>query len=291
MARFRFPRPALFAGSGKRSSVLLGLSPLLGGVLDPQGPAASGNAQILLNAVAIMMAIVAPTIVATMVFGWWFRASNKRATYLPNWDYSGRLELIVWGIPLLVVLFLSGVTWIGSHDLDPARPIASPTRPIEVRVVSLDWKWLFIYPEEGVASVNEIALPAGRPAHFSLTSGTVMNGFFVPQLGGMIATMNGMVTQLNLQADRPGDYYGQSTQFSGGGFSDMHFLLRALPPTSFAQWVEDARKSTKILDEDAYLAMAREKAAAPRALYGSIDKALFENIAARRLLVETPETE
>ena len=256
------------------------------GVLEPQGPIAAGNAQILLNALAIMLMIVVPTLLATLVFAWWFRASNKRAIYRPEWAYSGRLELIIWGIPLLVILFLSGVTWIGSHDLDPARPLAGEAKPVEIQVVSLDWKWLFIYPDEGVASVNEIAMPTDRPAHFSLTSATVMNMFCVPQLGSMIATMNGMATQLNLKADRPGDYHGQSAQFSGAGFSDMHFVLRALAPESFAQWTAEARKSRLALDESEYLALARARATSPTLFYGSIDRALFERIAARRLTSE-----
>jgi len=257
-----------------------------GGVLDPRGPIAADNAQILVNALAIMLSIVVPTLIATFVFAWWFRASNKKAIYRPDWAYSGRLELIVWGIPLLVILFLSGVTWIGAHDLDPARPLAGETKPVEIQVVSLDWKWLFIYPEEGVASVNEVALPTDRPAHFSLTSATVMNSFFVPQLGSMIATMNGMVTQLNLKADRPGDYYGLSAQFSGRGFSDMHFVLRALAPESFAQWMADARKSKAPLDEGAYLTLARAQTTSPTQFYGSVDQTLFEKIAARRLTSE-----
>ena len=172
--------------TAKAKTSLFALDPALG-VLDPQGPVAAGNSQILLNALAIMLMIVVPTLLAPLAFAWWFRASNKRAIYRPEWAYSGRLELIVWGIPLLVILFLSGVTWIGSHDLDPARPLAEEAKPVEIQVVSLDWKWLFIYPDEGVASVNEIALPPDRPAHFSLTSATVMNMFFVPQLGSMIA--------------------------------------------------------------------------------------------------------
>jgi cytochrome o ubiquinol oxidase subunit 2 len=256
------------------------------GVLEPQGPIAAGNAQILLNALAIMLMIVVPTLLATLVFAWWFRASNKRAVYRPDWAYSGRLELIIWGIPLLVILFLSGVTWIGSHDLDPARPLAGEAKPVEIQVVSLDWKWLFIYPDEGVASVNEIAMPTDRPAHFSLTSATVMNMFCVPQLGSMIATMNGMATQLNLKADRPGDYHGQSAQFSGAGFSDMHFVLRALAPDSFTQWTAEARKSRLALDESEYLALARARATSPTLFYGSIDRGLFERIAARRLTSE-----
>lgn len=262
------------------------LASVAGGVLDPHGPSAAGNAQILINSIVIMLIIVVPTILATLVFGWWFRASNKRATYLPDWAHSGHIELIVWGIPLLVVLFLSGVIWIGSYELDPARPIASRGKPIEIQVVSLDWKWLFIYPEQGVASVNTLALPVDSTAHFSLTSGSVMNMFFVPQLGSMIATMNGMVTQLHLRADKIGDYYGQSAQFSGGGFSDMHFTLKALSPENFNNWVVQTRQSPLKLDDATYLSLAHKREASAPILYGSIDAELFEKIATRQLPIE-----
>ena len=262
------------------------LASVAGGVLDPHGPSAAGNAQILINSIVIMLIIVVPTILATLVFGWWFRASNKRATYLPDWAHSGHIELIVWGIPLLVVLFLSGVIWIGSYELDPARPIASRGKPIEIQVVSLDWKWLFIYPEQGVASVNTLALPVDSTAHFSLTSGSVMNMFFVPQLGSMIATMNGMVTQLHLRADKIGDYYGQSAQFSGRGFSDMHFTLKALSPENFNNWIVQTRQSPLKLDDATYLSLAHKREASAPILYGSIDAELFEKIATRQLPIE-----
>jgi len=257
-----------------------------GGVLDPQGPIAAGNAQILINSVGIMLVIVIPTILATLAFGWWFRSSNKKAIYLPNWAHSGHLELIVWGIPLLVVLFLSGVIWIGSHELDPAQPIAQGGKPIEIQVVSLDWKWLFIYPDQEVASINELAVPANTPVHFSLTSGTVMNMFFVPQLGSMIATMNGMVTQLNLKADQIGDYYGQSSQFSGSGFSDMHFTVRALTMEDYSKWLAYVKQTGQKLDEASYLALARKKAASSFHSYGSITRDLFDKIAMRELITE-----
>ena len=172
----------------------LGAALLLSGcdwaVLDPKGPIADANKTILIDSVAIMLAIVVPTIVATLAAAWWFRSSNTRAQYLPDFEYSGALELIVWAIPLLTIMLLGGVAWIGSHDLDPARPIESKEDPINVQVVSLDWKWLFIYPDQHVASVNRLVIPAGTPVHFTLTSGSVMTAFFVPQLGSMIYTMN-----------------------------------------------------------------------------------------------------
>jgi cytochrome o ubiquinol oxidase subunit II len=265
---------------GIATAALTGCS---GGILQPQGPIGAGNAIILLNSLAIMGAIVLPTLVAIGWFAWWFRASNPRAVYRPDFVYSGRLELLVWAIPLLVILFLGGVIWIGAHELDPYRPIASSAKPVEVRVVALDWKWLFIYPEQNVASVNELVVPAGTPLHFQLTSASVMNSFFVPQLGSMMATMNRMVTQLNLQADRPGDYYGQSAQFSGDGFADMHFLLRAVPQDAFESWVANARRTGPVLDRDGYMALARPSQGVSPVTYRAVAPGLFEAVATQAI--------
>src|SRR6202035_1932338 len=203
-------------------------------ILDPQGPIGIADKTILIDSLAIMLAIVLPTIAATLAFAWWFRATNAKATYRPAFGDSGRIELIFWSIPLLVIMLLCGVTWIGSHDLDPAKPLASKTPPIEIQVVSLDWKWLFIYPNQSVASVNQLVVPAGVPIHFSLTSASVMTAFFIPQLGSMIYTMNGMATQLNLRADAPGSFLGLPSHYSGDGFSDMHFDVQAVPADRFA---------------------------------------------------------
>src|SRR5258708_11884279 len=174
----------------------IALTACQGGILDPQGIIGIADKTILIDSLAIMLAIVVPTIAATLGFAWWFRASNTRAVYLPDFEYSGRIELIVWSIPLLTVILLRGVAWIGSHDLDPAKPLASDTPPLEIQGVSLDWKWLFIYPDQRVATVNQLVVPAGLPPPFSLTSASVMNAFFIPQLGSMIYTMNAMTTQL-----------------------------------------------------------------------------------------------
>jgi cytochrome o ubiquinol oxidase subunit 2 len=254
-----------------------------GGVLDPQGPVGAAERTILVNSLAIMLAIVIPTIIATLGFAWWFRAGNKKARYLPDWAYSGRIELVVWSIPILVILFLSGMIWIGSHQLDPYRPLRSPNKPVEVQVVSLDWKWLFIYPAQGVASVNELVVPAGRPVHFSLTSASVMNAFFVPQLGSMIYTMNGMVSQLHLQADRPGNYYGISAQYSGDGFSDMHFVTRALPADQFAGWIARTRSSGPVLDPRSYAALARHSVERRPFTYRAVAPGLFDAIATQKI--------
>jgi cytochrome o ubiquinol oxidase subunit II len=254
-----------------------------GGVLDPKGPIGASNRIILINALEIMLVIVVPTIIVALAFAWWYRASNARARHRPGFVYSGQIELIVWSIPILVILFLGGVIWIGSHDLDPYRPIPSSKPALPVQVVSLDWKWLFIYPDRGVASVNELALPAGVPVHFSLTSATVMNNFFVPQLGSMIAAMNGMVTQVHLQADRPGNYLGLSTQFSGDGFSDMHFSVRALSEDDFTKWVDGAKQSGPTLDRASYAALNQQSQNVAPHTYRAIDPTLFQAVATQEI--------
>src|SRR5476651_2499431 len=173
-----------------------------------------------------MLAVIVPVILLTLAFAWWFRAGNKRARRLPEWEYSGPIEVTVWSIPILVILFLGGIAWVGSHDLDPRAPITSASSstsapPVRIEVVSLDWKWLFIYPDLGIATLNQITVPAGVPIDFTLTSTNVMDAFWVPQLGSMIYTMPGMTTHLNLLATNAGDYPGFSSNFSGDGFSDM----------------------------------------------------------------------
>jgi cytochrome o ubiquinol oxidase subunit II len=211
------------------------------GILDPKGPIAVAERQILFNSLGIMLAIVIPTILATLIVAFWFRSSNARARYLPDFTYSGRLEILVWSIPAMTVLLVGGVAWLGAHDLDPRRPISSTVKPVSVQVVSLDWKWLFIYPDKGIASVNRLVVPVGVPISFQLTSSGVMNSFFVPQLGGQIYTMSGMTTQLQLQADHSGSYPGLSAQFSGDGFADMRFIVDAVPDEQFEQWVSATR--------------------------------------------------
>lgn len=265
------------------TTLLLLLAGCSGGVLDPQGPIGAANAKILLNASGIMAMIVVPTIVAVLAFAWWFRAGNTKAHYQPNFVYSGRVEIVVWSIPVLVILFLSGIIWIGSHELDPYKPIASSEKPTEVQVVALDWKWLFIYPKQGVASVNDLVIPVGVPVHFSLSSATVMNNFFVPQLGSMIAAMNGMVTQLHLKADHPGTFNGLSTQFSGDGFSDMSFTVRAVPQDAFARWVTAARQSGPKLDRASYAALSQESQDVRPFTYRAIDPTLFEAIVTQQV--------
>ena len=254
-------------------------------VFDAKGPVGRADALITLDALVIMLAIVIPTMIATLAFAWWFRASNTRARYLPQWSYSGRLELLVWAIPILVIMFLGGVIWIGSHQLDPAEPLpsAKTTPPLNVQVVSMDWKWLFIYPDQGIASVNHLVAPVGTPVHFTLTSSSVMNVFFVPQLGSMIYTMNGMADQLWLQADNPGTYLGESSMFSGDGFSDMHFDVDAVTPQSFAAWVKAAQGSGPVLDEAAYRALQIQSSNVRPYTYRSPTPGLFQDVVSQKL--------
>jgi cytochrome o ubiquinol oxidase subunit 2 len=258
------------------------------GVLDPKGPIAAAERQILFNSLAIMLAIVIPTILATLGVAYWFRSSNKRARYLPDFAYSGRLEILVWSIPAMTVFLVGGVAWVGSHDLDPRKLIASTAKPVRIQVVSLDWKWLFIYPEQGIASVNQLTIPAGTPVSFELTSAGVMNSFFVPQLGSQIYTMAGMATRLQLQADHPGTYRGLSAQYSGDGFADMRFTVGALPTEDFAQWVTAARSAGPVLDAQTYADLARPSQAVAPFTYRAVAPGLFTAILSSGMRPDDP---
>jgi cytochrome o ubiquinol oxidase subunit 2 len=263
----------------KRAAILSAFAvPLAGcsGVLDPHGPVGAAEKLILLDSLAIMLAIIVPVMLATFGFAWWFRASNAHATYRPSWAFSGTLELIVWAIPALVITFLGGIAWFGSHALDPYKALASGAKPVEIEVVSLDWKWLFIYPDEGIAAVNQLVVPVGAPVHFRLTSSGVMNSFFVPQLGSQIYTMAGMTSQLNLQADEAGEYPGLSAQFSGDGFSGMRFNMRAAPADAYAKWIADAKAAGPALDKAAFADLARPSQDAPPSVYKVLDPGLFD---------------
>ena len=261
----------------------LGLAGCSGGVLDPVGPVGKGDSIILIDATIIMLAIVIPTILLAFWMAWRYRASNTKAEYLPYWSYSGRIEAVVWSIPILTIMFIGGVIWIGSYKLDPFRPLDSKVPPLEVQVVSLDWKWLFIYPQQGVATVNQLVVPAGTPVRFSITSASVFNVFFVPRLGSMIYAMPGMVSQLNLQADRPADLFGISAHFSGDGFSDMQFEVKSVPPAAFDAWVQGARGAGPVLDGPAYIRLKQQSQREPVASYRAVDPQLFNAIATGKL--------
>jgi len=253
--------------------------PWQSGVLDPQGPIAAAERTILLDATVIMLAVGVPVVVLTLAFAWWFRAGNTKAVYLPDWSYSGRIEVVVWSIPALTVGFLGGMAWIGSHDLDPRAPIQSGVPTLNIEVVAMDWKWLFIYPDQQVASVNRLVVPAGAPLSLRITSASVMNSFFVPQLGSQIYAMAGMATRLHLLADQPGTYPGFSAQFSGEGFSDMRFDTVALAKEGFENWVKSTRSGGGRLDPDSYAKLARPSSAVAPMTFGDVAPGLFESLA------------
>jgi cytochrome o ubiquinol oxidase subunit 2 len=273
------------------STVLIGAATLAGcneGVLNPQGPIAAAERQILFDSLGIMLAIVIPVILATLGVAFWFRASNRRANYRPDFVYSGRIEVLVWSIPLMTVLLVGGVAWVGAHDLDPRRPINAEVRPLKVQVVSLDWKWLFIYPDQGIASVNHLVVPVGTPISLELTSTGVMNSFFVPQLGSQIYTMAGMTTHLQLQADNAGSYPGISAQFSGDGFADMIFKADAIPDANFSQWVETTRATGPALDAQAYADLVRPSKAVAPFTYRAVASDLFTHIVMPEMSMNDP---
>jgi cytochrome o ubiquinol oxidase subunit II len=248
------------------------------GVLDPQGPIAAQELLLLINSTAIMLVVVVPVILATLGFAWWYRSSNLRASRSLDESYEGRTEFVVWSIPALIVILLGGVIWIGSHQLDPRAPIPANVDPLRVDVVALDWKWLFIYPDQRIAAVNQLVIPAGTPVRFRLTSATVMNSFFIPQLGSQIYTMGGMTTHLNLLADKPGEYPGFSANFSGDGFAEMRFIAKAVPAGDFEAWLAQARGTGSALDDAGYAALAKPSIAVPPGSYRSVEPNLFERI-------------
>jgi len=248
------------------------------GVLDPQGPIGSAERLLLINSTAIMLVVVVPVIVATLAFAWWYRASNTQATRSLDESYEGRVEFVVWSIPALTVILLGGVIWIGSHQLDPRAPIQGKSDPLRVDVVALDWKWLFIYPDHGVATVNQLVIPAGTPIEFRLTSATVMNSFFVPQLGSQIYAMGGMITHLHLLADQPGEFPGLSAMFSGDGFSWMRFVVKSVPAGDFNAWLEQVRGSGSGLDDASYAELAKPSRDVPPTTYRAVEPKMFERI-------------
>src|SRR5271154_5039536 len=281
--------PAMWLRAMSITSTALLMASCDEGVLDPHGPVGKAERVILYDSTAIMLAVVIPVIVLTLVFAWWFRARNSRAHYRPDWEFSGRIEMIIWSIPALVILFLGGIAWTGSHDLDPPLPLAESAAPLDIEVISLDWRWLFIYPREGIASLNRLPVPAGVPLRFRLTSTTVMNSFFVPKLGSQIYTMPNMVTQLNLQADQTGTFEGLSAQFSGDGFSDMRFDLVSAGAEAFEDWVNATKAHGGVLDARTFEQLVKPARADGAQTYAQVSEGLFDGILSRSMAVVPPQ--
>jgi cytochrome o ubiquinol oxidase subunit 2 len=250
-----------------------------------------------------MLLIVVPVIALTLFFAWRYRQSNTAAEYAPDWDHSTQLELVIWAAPLLIIIALGALTWISSHTLDPYRllrpatvrqaatvssassaspvasaPSAASVKPLTIEVVALDWKWLFIYPDQGIAVVNEVAAPVGVPIHFDITASSVMNSFFIPALAGQIYAMPGMQTRLNAVMDQPGEYEGFSANYSGAGFSGMHFKFHGLSAGSIDQWVQSAQAADNRLDNESYLQLAQPSERDPVRRYSFVAAGLYEAI-------------
>jgi cytochrome o ubiquinol oxidase subunit 2 len=237
-------------------------------VLNPQGAIAQKEYNLIVFGTVLSLAIIVPVFVMTFLIVRKYRVDSEgnytkkkgRRQYTPDWDHDRKLETIWWGVPLVLIIILAGVTWQSSHELDPSKPISesiSAVAPIKVQVVALQWKWLFIYPEQGVASVNYLQFPANTPVDFQITADAPMNSFWIPKLGGQIYAMSGMSTQLHLIANKTGEYRGVSANLSGDGFAGMDFLVRSVPNNEFANWVQTIKNSAPSLDQVSYEQLAK----------------------------------
>ena len=274
MSKNRYPR-------------LLGLLPLLGTLLlggcnmtllNPTGQVGLEQRNLIITATLLMLLVVVPVIVMTFLFAWKYRASNTNAIYTPKWSHSTKIEIAVWTVPVLIIIALGYVTYKSTHELDPYRPLESDVKPVTIEVVALDWKWLFIYPEQGIATVNKIVFPANTPINFKITSDAVMNSFFIPGLGGQIYAMAGMQTKLHLIANRNAEMDGISANYSGAGFTGMKFKAIATSQEDFDAWVSEVKKAPKQLEQAEYEALAKQSQNNPVELYSSVTPNLFQTI-------------
>ena len=256
-------------------------------LMSPSGDLAVQQRDLIIDALILMLLIVVPVIIMALAFAWHYRSSNKKAEYEPDWDHSTMLELLIWSAPLLIIIALGALTWVSAHKLDPFRPlnriaegkpVPANVKPLTVDVVALDWKWLFIYPEQGIATVNEVAAPVDRPIQFKITATSVMNSFFIPALAGQIYAMPGMETQLQAVINKPGDYEGFSANFSGDGFSHMRFTFHGMSDSDFAQWVQQAKSNGSALSREAYVKLEAPSENAPVSYYASVAPGLYQDI-------------
>lgn len=253
-----------------------GCSPVGFGFLHPAGPVASAQRELFFWIVGLSLVVVLPVLLLTPVLLWRYRYGQRQAAYRPRWEFSLPLEILSWGVPVLVVVLFGVLTWERTRQLDPYRPLPGPAPAFEVQAIALDWKWLFIYPEQGVATVNELVIPSGRSVHLSMTSATVMQSLMIPRLAGQIYAMAGMQTEQYLQADAPGEFAGRNTQFNGFGFQEQNFKTRALEPQGFEQWLEETRQAQATLNCTSYLQLSQTRSLAPPSRYSSIQPGLFD---------------
>ena len=259
-------------------------------VLRPSGYVAAQQGQLVVISTLLMLVIIVPVIVLTLVFAWRYRESNTAAPYTPDWDHSIQLELVIWAVPLLIIIALGALTWIGTHTLDPyrpltridsARPLSIEAEPLNIEVVAMDWKWLFIYPDHGVAVVNEVAIPVDIPVHFRITASSVMNSFYVPAMAGQIYAMPSMATQLHAVINRPGEFEGFSANYSGAGFNNMRFRLLAVSAGEFDNWLQKARASKDELTRQAYVDLEKPSERVAVRRYGAVTSDLFDLVVNR----------
>ena len=255
---------------------------LLGGcnmeILSPKGDIGAQEKTLLFTATGLMLLVVIPVIIMILTFAWKYRASNTKADYQPKWAHSTAIEVVVWTVPCIIVAILAVITWRSTHALDPYKLLVSEHKPVTIEVVSLDWKWLFIYPEYDIATVNEIAFPVDVPVNFRITSASVMNSFFIPQLGSQIYSMAGMETKLHLNAREPGTYAGISANYSGAGFSGMRFKAIATSQEGFDNWVKEAKASGTALTPAVYQELTKRSEHNPVAKYASVPPSMFDYI-------------
>jgi len=247
-------------------------------LFEPKGPIGAVERFVIIAAFGLMLIVVIPVVIMALWFPWKYRASNNKATYAPKWSHSGKIEWIIWLVPAVIVTVLGILVWTTTYHLDPYKPIDSGVKPVNIEAVSLDWKWLFIYPDKHIATVNQLVFPADVPLSFRLTSGTVMTSFFIPQLGSQIYAMAGMQTRLHLMADEPGTFAGQNQQFSGRGYSDMNFKAIAVSREQFQAWVQKVRQSPDKLDLDRFEELAKPSLGDPVAYFSLINSDLFDQI-------------
>lgn len=269
---------------GLTSTLMLGGCNLV--LFDPKGPIGQSEKELIMMTVGAMLCVVIPVIIATLIIARRYRASNTSATYSPKWDFSLPIEICMWGIPMCLIAFLAYKTFVSSHELDPYKPIAAPAdnpqvKPIDVQVVALNWKWLFIYPEYGIATVNQLVVPVNTPVSFRLTSDATMNSFWIPQLGSQVYVMAGMQTQLHLLASTEGDYFGESNNYSGAGYSDMKFRTLVKDEKGFQDWIEKVRASSQDLNNETYAKLHEDSIKNPVEYYAHVEPVLFDTIIAK----------
>ena len=257
-------------------------------LLDPKGAIGMQQKSLILTATWLMLIVVIPVIIMTFYFAWKYRASNKNATYTPNWSHSNKIEVVVWSIPLIIILILGTITWKTTHSLDPRTPIPSQEKTLVIQAVSLDWKWLFIYPEQGIATINEISFPANVPVEFKVTSGSVMNSFFIPQLGSQMYAMAGMQNRVHLIATEEGAYKGISANYSGAGFSGMKFMAYATSQEKFAEWVAKVKQAPKSLQWADYEALSKPTQNNPVEYYSSVKSDIYMDIVNKFMKSDVP---